>query len=76
MIFFFGTRQRRSAIGSGTFSCPFCLESRQYEHARTRTWFHIFWIPIVPLGGGQESVRCTVCGGEWAPAVLGAHQAR
>ncbi|MBI9113887.1 hypothetical protein [Sanguibacter suaedae] len=76
MIFFFGTRRRRSAIGAGTFSCPFCLEPREYEHARTRTWAHVFWIPVFPLGSGQESVRCTVCGGEWAPAVLGAAQNR
>lgn len=71
-FFFFGTRLRRSTIASGTFSCPFCLAERQYDHVRTRTWFHVFWIPLVPLGAGRESVRCRTCGGEWAPAVLGA----
>lgn len=70
MILFFGTRQRRSVRGTGAFRCPFCLEVRGYEHVEARTWIHVFWVPLVPLGGRHESVRCTVCGGEWAPAVL------
>ncbi|NMR20738.1 zinc-ribbon domain-containing protein [Cellulomonas fimi] len=70
MFLFFGTRLRRRSLGSGVFHCPFCYDQRSYEHADVRTWFHVFWIPLVPLGGGQEIVRCTVCGGEWSPAVL------
>lgn len=73
MILFFGTRVRRRVLGTGTFPCPYCVTHRTYEHVESRTWFHLFWIPLVPLGSARESVRCTVCGGEWSPAVLGAH---
>lgn len=71
MFLFFGTRQRRRTLGTGWFHCPYCYEQRQYEQREQRTWFHLFWVPLVPLGSAHESVRCTVCGGEWGPAVLG-----
>ena len=67
---FFGTRVKRAVLGSGEFHCPYCSTQRQYEHVEARTWFHLFWIPLVPLGSAQESVQCTVCGGAWAPDVL------
>ncbi len=72
MILFFGTRRRRRVLDSGTFHCPYCFQPRTYERAETRTWIHVFWIPLVPLGSAQDEVQCTVCGGRWAPAVLGA----
>lgn len=67
---FFGTRLKRRVLGAGTFHCPYCYAQRQYEQVESRTWFHVFWIPLFPLGSAQESVRCTVCGGEWGPQVL------
>ena len=70
MFLFLGTRLRRAVTGTGAFRCPFCLEPRRYEQLESRTWFHIFWIPLVPLGSPRPSVRCSVCANEWAPAVL------
>jgi len=70
VILFFGTRRRRRVLATGTFHCPYCFQPRMYEQAETRTWIHLFWIPLIPLGGAQEEVQCTVCGGRWAPAVL------
>ena len=70
MILFFGTRLRRRHVGSGLFQCPYCFTQRQYEATESRTWAHVFWIPVFPLGEAWESVRCTVCGGEWSPQVL------
>ncbi len=70
MILFFGTRRRTRRLGSGTFHCPYCFQPRAYDHLETRTWVHVFWIPLVPLGGAQQEVQCTVCGGVWATGVL------
>ncbi|MCL3861568.1 hypothetical protein [Actinotalea sp. K2] len=71
MILFFGTRVRRRVLGVGSFRCPFCLEPRRYEHLEQRTWFHLFWVlTLFPVGPPRESVRCSVCAGEWAPVVL------
>ena len=71
VILFFGTRLRRRTLGTGTFGCPYCGVQRGYEHLEERTWFHLFWVPLAPLGRPAELVRCTVCGGEWSPSVLG-----
>ncbi|RCK71085.1 hypothetical protein DT076_01025 [Desertihabitans brevis] len=70
MIFFFGTRVRRKLLESGSFRCPYCLEPRGYERLGVRTWIHVFWIPVIPLGSGQEEVRCRFCQNGWAPKVL------
>lgn len=67
---FLGTRQRRRSLGGGTFHCPYCWAQRPYELTEVRTWFHVFWIPLVPLGTAQDVVQCGVCGGAWGPAVL------
>lgn len=70
MFLFFGTRVRRRPLGRGTFHCPYCFTHRAYEHTEARTWFHLFWVPLFPLGAARDGVRCTVCDGEWGPAVL------
>lgn len=70
MILFFGTRPRSRLLGEGMFHCPFCYQQRPYSIGETRTWVHVFWIPLVPLGSPQQDVRCGVCGGRWAPHVL------
>ncbi len=70
MILFFGTRRRTRVLGDGTFHCPFCYQPRAFIRSETRTWVHLFWIPLIPLGSAQEEVRCSVCGGRWAPEVL------
>ena len=76
MILFFGTRTRVRVLGTGSFPCPYCLAPRTYQRLATRTWFHLFWIPIVPLGQAQEEVHCTVCGGQWEPALVDSSQLR
>lgn len=67
---FFGTRVRRRVVASGSFACPYCLQPRGYEAVAERTWFHLFWVPLVPLGQEREAVRCTVCRNAWDPVVL------
>ena len=76
MIFFFGTRRRTRVLGEGTFHCPFCYQPRPCTHTESRTWVHLFWIPVLPLGQARGDVQCSVCGGRWAPEVLGLEQSR
>ncbi|QJY47741.1 zinc-ribbon domain-containing protein [Pseudonocardia broussonetiae] len=65
MILFFGTRVRTRVLDSQTGRCPYCGQLRTCERVALRSWFHVFWIPIFPIGRGQEAQRCTVCRGEW-----------
>jgi len=71
VVLFLGTRIRRRVVGTGTFGCPYCVQPRAYQLLEARTWFHVFWLPLFPVGQAWRSVQCTGCGGEWAPAVLG-----
>lgn len=70
MILFLGTRLKRTVLGTGAFHCPSCRMARGYDDVRTRSWIHVFWLPIIPLGSPVESVQCTACGAEWEPSVL------
>ncbi len=72
MILFLGTRARTRPVGEGTFHCPYCYQPRTYTRSERRTWVHLFWVPVLPLGQAREDVQCSVCGGRWAPDVLGA----
>lgn len=69
MILVFGTRVRRRLVGTGTFRCPYCATTREFEHLECRTWFHLFWVRLVPVGPTYESVQCRTCQAEWPAEV-------
>jgi DNA-directed RNA polymerase subunit RPC12/RpoP len=64
MIIFFGTRQlvRDDSQRAGIMQqCPRCGQYALLKPRTSRTYFHIFWIPLIPLGGGQPLVECQNC---------------
>ncbi|MBX9244042.1 zinc-ribbon domain-containing protein [Actinotalea ferrariae] len=67
----FGTYVLHRVLATLGFACPHCQGMVEGEVRRGRRWFHIFWIPIIPLGVQPEHVRCTRCRSMWALAVLG-----
>lgn len=62
-IVFFGTRQVvRDAEGAGEYQqCPRCGQYALFRPRRARTWLHIFWIPVIPLGGVTPLRECGNC---------------
>ena len=76
VILLFGTRLRRRTLGAGTFLCPYCAAQREFDRQESRTWIHVFWIPLVPLGRPREAVQCRTCHGEWDPGVAARPAAR
>ena len=64
MIIFFGTRQivrDDDRPGGGMQQCPRCGQYAQFKPRTTRTFFHIFWIPLIPIGGKQPILECQSC---------------
>lgn len=70
MFLFLGTRTTRTPIGEGDFACPQCGVDRRYRLVRLRTCFHLFWIPLIPVGSPRQGVQCSTCSSWFSPAVL------
>jgi hypothetical protein len=66
----FGLRFYYWTIAQGVFFCRKCGTDRNYRHRKGRRFFHIFWIPLIPLPGKAEHVQCTTCKTRYVPDVL------
>lgn len=69
MIVFFGTRQvvrDDDRPRGGPQQCPRCGQLNVFRARRSRPYFHIFWIPLIPLGAGQPLVECPSCRAQFA----------
>ena len=64
MIIFFGTRQvvrDDDRPGIGMQQCPRCGQYATMRPRRSRTYVHLFWIPLIPLGQGEPIWECERC---------------
>lgn len=62
MFLFFGLRVYYfRPVGHGTFHCQRCGGDRAYRQRKGRRWFHLFYIPLIPLARTGEHVRCGTC---------------
>ena len=68
----FGHRTRESQSGSGTFVCPNCRTTQYYEQLELRSWFTLYFIPIIPLMHQGTQVRCQGCMSRYDSEVLNA----
>jgi hypothetical protein len=66
----FGTGPRYEDIDQGEFNCPYCQQPRPYTRLRVRHYFRLYFIPVLPLGNGQEMIRCEVCRNHFDPGVI------
>lgn len=57
-------------IARGIFRCPQCGTDRNYSHKAWRTWFTLFFIPVIPLKQLGDAVECESCGTSFKPVVL------
>jgi DNA-directed RNA polymerase subunit RPC12/RpoP len=70
MIIFFGTRQvvRDDDRPGGMQQCPRCGQYALFKPRRARMFFHVFWIPLIPLGAGEPILECQNCHARFAAA--------
>jgi zinc-ribbon family len=65
-----GLRVCFHTVGHGVFHCQRCGGDRQYRRRSGRRWFHILFIPVIPLSRTGEHLQCTSCGGRYRTGVL------
>ena len=66
----FGWRVLYSPVGHGMFHCQRCGGDRQFQHLVGRRWFHLLFVPVIPLSQAGQHVRCTVCDTRYRMEVL------
>lgn len=72
MIFLFGTKDKSSVVGKGTFYCPHCQTERAYERKRAKRYFTAYFIPVFPVSDLGEFIECQTCGMTYTLDVLDA----
>lgn len=66
----FGTKSTRKLLDKGTFDCPNCGQHTNFELRRARTWFHLYFIPLIPTGTHPSYVECKSCKATFVEGVL------
>src|SRR5258706_7918488 len=62
MFVFFGTRRMTDQIGQAVCACPNCRRETVHGLLRSKSWFTLFFIPMIPLGAAEDIARCNLCG--------------
>jgi len=70
VIFIWGWRAVSLLLGTGFFHCPHCQADSEYKHLRSRRWFTVFFLPVIPLNKLGEHVLCQRCASTFRMAVL------
>jgi len=70
MFLIWGWRALNSVLSTGTFHCPYCAGDAAYRLMRSRRWFTVFFLPVIPLEVLDSFVECDHCGHAFVEAVL------
>lgn len=66
----FGTTSTRKLLDKGEFDCPQCQQTTLFEKRRARSWFHLYWIPLIPMKTYPNYVECKSCKATFVEGVL------
>lgn len=65
-----GWRTRFKTLAEGMFHCPGCGGDRPFARKQARTWFTLFFVPLIPLKVLGEHVECQTCKQSYDERVL------
>lgn len=69
-ILIWGTKGVTYTKDVGLFWCPCCESEQNYRRRRCRRFFHLYWIPLMPLQIAGEYIECSGCKGTYRLQVL------
>jgi hypothetical protein len=67
----FGTYVIHRTLGEGHMMCPQCMGVTAYRVRRGRWFFHVLFIPLIPMRRTPAHVECLTCRSRFALGVLG-----
>lgn len=70
MLIIFGSRNIKTTAGSGQFNCPGCYADSSYLMKKSQRFFHVFWLPLFPIGKEVYYVECQNCKRSYEPVVI------
>jgi transcription elongation factor Elf1 len=70
LLIIFGTRVRTRVVDEGEFYCPSCRHERKYVRKQGRNYFALYFVPLVPMGEGNDIIECQHCHRSYKPEVL------
>jgi transcription elongation factor Elf1 len=70
----FGTSNRFKTVQSGTFYCPHCQTTRNYELKQGKRYFSLYFVPLIPMGDLGQFVECQTCHLTFHPDILNLKQ--
>jgi hypothetical protein len=65
-----GLRFYFRTTGHGTLHCHRCGGDREYRRCVGRRWFHVLYIPLIPLDRVNEHLQCRICHTRYRVEVL------
>jgi tellurite resistance protein len=65
-----GTLNWSNTRSRGFFHCPTCASREAFRLKATRPFLTLYFIPVLPIGGLEESVQCTRCKNVYDPVIL------
>ena len=66
----FGLTSLKHVKDKGQFYCPQCSDHKDFKLREPRRWFHLYFIPIIPLDNLGRYVECRQCKGTFVENVL------
>lgn len=66
----FGTKNTPSVINTGEFNCPNCQDRRNYTLKKNKKYFHVFFIPLIPMDNLGDSLECQKCSSSYVPGSI------
>ena len=62
IIIFFGVRSLITKRSRSPLTvCPICKRPTSLVSSRERSFFHIFFIPLIPVSGARDYTQCPIC---------------
>ena len=58
---FLGVHNRDLEVGAGVFHCPNCERTAYCTTWNVQSWFHVFFLPMMPLNDHVSYRRCEDC---------------